>query len=60
METREWTDVPTVEHNSPFIKPSKRDGLSTYRADGYFEYVRIPDGGLKEVWTSYRTTGYKA
>lgn len=60
MKISEWTDTPMVEHNSPFIKPSKRDSLSIYRIDGYFEYVRMPNGGLKEVWTPYRTTGYKA
>jgi len=57
MKVSEWADMPTVEHNSFFIKPSKRDNLLTYRTDGYFEYIRIPSGGLKEVWTPYRTSG---
>ncbi len=59
----EWTDAPTVEHNSFFITPKERNGTAALRTpkkklDGYYEYVRIPDGGLKMVWCPYRTTGY--
>ncbi len=60
-EYGEWKDVPMVEHNSFFIMPKPRNGLALLKCqqklDGYYAHIRIPSGGLREVWSPYRTTG---